>query len=112
MDGAVLEEDGAGGYRVASVQENVPGPRFSLNRTVLANYVTQLDYQVANVTVNGAKGRVELKVLYQGAPVALGGDHEPEYWLYDDGQWWLESSRYWMDEKEREGEGCVWGRWR
>ena len=95
LDGALLVEDGA-----------VVGS----NGNVLGNYVTPLDYQVTNVTVNSPKGQVELKVLHQGVPVALGGDHKPEYWLYDDGQWWLESSRYWMDDLERKGEECTWGR--
>jgi len=81
-----------------------------LEGNVRSLYVRQLSYQVTKVTVNGTEGQVELKVLYQGVPVALGGDHEPEYWVFDGGQWWIESSRYWMDTEEREGEGCRWER--
>jgi len=31
-----------------------------------------------------------------------------EDWVYAGGQWFLESSGYWMDSMERDGEGCFY----
>ena len=78
--------------------------------SALSKFVTQLDYRVAGVTVEGAKGQVELEVLYQGTPVTISRDSEPEYWIYENDQWWLESSGYWMDGMERSGDGCFYGK--
>ena len=103
LSGAVVGRDSG-----ARLQLIFAGNRF--DGSVLSKFVTQLEYRVADVTIDGAKGQVELQVLYQGEPVTLSGDREPEYWVYDEGQWFLESSGYWMDEEERLGEGCLYGR--
>lgn len=103
LNGAVVGRDSG-----ARLQLIFAGNTF--DGSVLSIYVTHLDSKVANVTVNGNKGEVELTVLHEGQPTLLGGDREPEDWVYQDGQWFLESSRYWMDKKERSGEGCLYGR--
>jgi len=103
LKGAVVGQDSG-----ARLQLIFAGNRF--DGSVLSKYVTQLDYQVAEVIVDGNKGTVELTVLHEGQPTVLGGDGEPEDWVYEDGQWFLESSGYWMDQLERSGEGCAYGR--
>ena len=102
LNGAVIGRNSG-----ARVQTNFSGIAFDV--LVLTNYVTQLDYQVANVTVDGKKGLVELEVMHQGMLVDIARDIEPEYWVYENDQWFLESSGYWMDSPEREGEGCLYG---
>ena len=80
------------------VQHGRPYPDFS-----------ELSFQVTNVTVNGTEGLVELKVSYKGDRARLGGDQEPDQWVFDEGKWWIKSSRYWMSEIERERGGCKFG---
>ena len=103
LNGAVVGRDSG-----ARLQFIFSGNRF--DGSVLSKYVTHLDYQVADVAVDGNKGKVESTVLHEGQPTLLGGDGEPEGWVYEDGQWFLESSGYWMDSEERDGEGCAYGR--
>lgn len=104
LDGAVVSrgESPAGG--LIQVKNGT-----AFNGTVLTEYVTQLNYQVTGVTVDGDKGQVELAVTNQGELVTIAGDQRPEYWVYEDGQWFLESSAYWMDSMERDGQGCQYG---
>ena len=44
-------------------------------------YVSGLGFRVANVTVNGTEGLVELEVSHGGDLAGLGGDHEPDQWV-------------------------------
>ena len=73
------------------------------------DYIHDLGFQVANVTVNGTEGRVELKVSHKGEPAGLVRVYEPDRWVFKNGKWWIKSSRYWMNDRARRTGGCEIG---
>ncbi len=101
LEGALVGRNSGVRYRF-NFAENV------FDGDVLTRYATELDYRVTGVTVDRNKGQVELAVSHLGAPVTIAGDPRMEDWVYAGGQWFLESSGYWMDSMERDGEGCFY----